>query len=604
MAISQTACLKRLQGKSNPMRAPALGVTVVAAVAVAIVFGLLAASPAAAAGMNTMMADVQSQFQGKLATVGNAMSAAAKGIFWSLATISFVWSMAQLALKAADIGEILTELIRFTVVTGIFWFILQNGAGMGMAIAQSFDQLAAAAGAGGVSTPDGVLASAGAIWHDSMGSLGLYSSARVGICTTKALANIADIGGNLGCQIDATVASLLMFVSFLATYLVLIIVAIDMLILRITLYLIIYLGLITLGFGGLRRTEDMAIGYLKTVGSTAIANMTMAIIAFLGLSFVNAQTKAMNDAVAATVAGMKQLTYVPLATVPIYACMEGLVAALVVLFLIKRVPHILGQMIGGVNAASQVSGAGAALVGAGVAGAGLLGGAMMAAGATAAADKASKGVEATMSGAASGGGDGPSGGGTSGGGAPDSGGTGPSTSGPLDGGGSTSAPRAASTGLSDFARKSGDTIAPARPVDIAAFSSGGQDGQTSGASGGTSSADAVPADTGGAGTSPAVGGAGQSAPAAKCAGGVQEGPDGGAGDTGPSSGLVAAGQALKVVAGVTGAALAVHDGVEPLSAARSAYRGGRLGRQATPKAEGRAALSGGVISGAGTVVDN
>jgi type IV secretion system protein TrbL len=564
----------------------------------------LVASPAAAAGMNTMLADVQSQFQGQLATVGNAMSAAAKGIFWSLATISFVWSMAQLALKAADIGEILTELIRFTVVTGIFWFILQNGAAIGMAIAQSFDQLAAAAGAGGVSTPDGVLAAAGNIWKNSVATLGLYNAAGQAICSTRAAANITDVAGNLGCQINLSIGAVFMLMSFLATYLVLIIVAIDMLILRITLYLVIYLGLITLGFGGMRRTEDMAIGYLKTVGSTAIANMTMAIIAFLGMSFVQTQTTAMQAAISAAVNLLTGQTDLTPQTIPLAACIEGLIAALAVLFLIKRVPHILGQMIGGVNAASQVSGAGAALVGAGVAGAGLLGGAMMAAGAKAAADKASKGVEATMTGAATGGGDGPSGGGSSGGGSPDGGGTGPSSSGPLDGGGAVSATRAASTGLSEFARKSGDTISPARPVDLAAFSSGGQDGQTSGAPSGAAPADAVPADAGGGGTSPAMGSAGQPAPAAQPAGSVQEGPDGGPGDTGPSSGLAAAGQALKVAAGVTGAALAVHDGVEPLSAARSAYKGGRMGRQASPQAEGRAALAGGVISGAGTVVDS
>ena len=228
----------------------------------------------------------------------------------------------------------------------------------------------------------------------------------------------------------------------------------------------------------------------------------------------------------------------------------------------------------------------------------------MAAGAKAAADKASKGVEATMTGAATGGGDGPSGGGSSGGGSPDGGGTGPSSSGPLDGGGAVSATRAASTGLSEFARKSGDTISPARPVDLAAFSSGGQDGQTSGAPSGAAPADAVPANAGGGGTSPAMGLEGQPAPTAQSAGGVQEGPDGGPGDTGPSSGLAAAGQALKVAAGVTGAALAVHDGVEPLSAARSAYKGGRMGRQASPQAEGRAALAGGVISGAGTIIDS
>ena len=581
---------------------------IVLAAGLAAALMLCAASPASAAGIQTMMSDVQSAFQGQLSTIGGAMNTAAKGIFWSLASISFVWAMAQLALKAADLGEILTELIRFTVVTGIFWYILQNGSAIGLAIAQSFDQLAASAGAGGVSTPDGVLNAAGGIWSKSLSALLLYSTTGQAICSQAASndgVNVAAALGDIGaCEINLSIGQFFMLASFLATYLVLVIVAIDMLILRITLYLVIYLGLITLGFGGLRRTEDMAIGYLKTVGSTAIANMTMAIIAFLGLSFVQTQTTAMNTAVTAAVNALQGQPGIPPSSIPLAACMEGLIAALVVLFLIKRVPHILGQMIGGVNAASQVSGAGAALVGAGVAGAGLLGGAMMAAGAEAAASKASKGVEATMAGAA-GGGDAPSGGDSSGSGPPSGGGTGPSSSGPMDGGSGMSAPRPASSGLSDFARKSGDTIPAARAVDLGAFNSGGGDGQASGANGGSTSADAVPADAGGAGPRAAMGGAGESAPGLQSAGGVQDGQDGGAGNSRAASGLVAAGQAIKLAAAATGAALAVHDGAEPLSAARSAYNGGRPARRGSGvQAQAQDGLSGGIISGAGGGIDS
>lgn len=573
------------------MRTRRRGVSILAGLVIALAMAMFTAAPAAAAGMNTMMADVQSQFQGQLATVGNAMSGAAKGIFWSLATISFVWSMAQLALKAADLGEILTELIRFTVVTGVFWFILQNGAAIGVAIAQSFDQLASAAGAGGVATPDGVLAAAGNIWKTSLMTLGLYNTAGQTICSLKAAANITDVAGNLSCQINLSIGSVFMLVAFLATYLVLIIVAIDMLILRITLHLVIYLGLITLGFGGMRRTEDMAIGYLKTVGSTAIANMTMAIIAFLGLSFVQTQTAAMQTAITTAVNLLTGQTDLSPTTIPLAACIEGLIAALVVLFLIKRVPHILGQMIGGVNAASQVSGAGAALVGAGVAGAGLLGGAMVAAGANAAAAKAAKGVEATMSGAA--------GGGSSDGSSPDGGGTGPSPTGPMDGGGAAMAPRATTSGLSDFARKSGDTMPPARPVDLGAFSSGGQDGQASRTTAGSAPGDALSAIPGGPGPSSPMGGAGEPAPAAQPVGGLQDGPRESLGHAGSASGLVATGQALKLAAGATGALVAVHDGEEPLTAARSAYRGGRPERKAAAQTPGLSGLAGGVIGGAG-----
>lgn len=579
------------------MGASAKRVAIYVAAGLAAALLLCAASPASAAGIQTMMSDVQSAFQGQLSTIGGAMNTAAKGIFWSLASISFVWSMAQLALKAADLGEILTELIRFTVVTGVFWYILQNGSAIGLAIAQSFDQLAASAGAGAVSTPDGVLNAAGTIWTKSLTSLGLYSAAGQGICAVKGLANITDIAGNLSCQINVSIGSIFMLLSFLATYLVLVIVAIDMLILRITLYLVIYLGLITLGFGGLRRTEDMAIGYLKTVGSTAIANMTMAIIAFLGLSFVQTQTTAMQASVSAAITAFQSLSTVGLTTAPISACMEGLIAALAVLFLIKRVPHILGQMIGGVNAASQVSGAGAALVGAGVAGAGLLGGAMVAAGAEAAAGKAAKGVEATLS-AAAGGGDPPPGG------APSGGGTGPSSSGPLDDGPGAAAPRAATNGLSDFARKSGDTIPVIRPVDLGALNAGGQNVQASAATDGGAPADALPADAGGPGPSVAVGGAGESTPAAQPIGGVQDGSGVSAGNPRATSGLAAAGQALRLAAAATGAALAVHDGVEPLSAARSAYSGGRSARRGATPSTVQGGLSGGVISGAGDGVES
>jgi type IV secretion system protein TrbL len=580
------------------MGASARRVAIYVAAGLAAALMVCAASPASAAGIQTMMSDVQSAFQGQLSTIGGAMNTAAKGIFWSLASISFVWSMAQLALKAADLGEILAELIRFTVVTGVFWYILQNGSAIGLAIAQSFDQLAASAGAGAVSTPDGVLNAAGSIWTKSLTSLGLYSAAGQGICAVKGLANITDIAGNLSCQINVSIGSVFMLLSFLATYLVLVIVAIDMLILRITLYLVIYLGLITLGFGGLRRTEDMAIGYLKTVGSTAIANMTMAIIAFLGLSFVQDQTTAMQASVSAAITAFQSLSTVGLTTAPISACMEGLIAALVVLFLIKRVPHILGQMIGGVNAASQVSGAGAALVGAGVAGAGLLGGAMVAAGAEAAAGKAAKGVEATMS-AAAGGGDPPSGGGS-----PSGGGAGPSSSGPLDGGPGAAAPRAATGGLSDFARKSGDTIPAIRPVDLGAFNPGGHNDQASRATGGAAPADPLSADAGGAGPSAAMGGAGDSPPAAQSAGGVQDGPGNGPRDTRATSGLSAAGQALKLAAAATGAALAIHEGVEPLSAARSAYSGGKPARTGWSQGQNQGGSSGGVISGAGDGVES
>jgi hypothetical protein len=53
-----------------------------------------------------------------------------------------------------------------------------------------------------------------------------------------------------------------------------------------------------------------------------------------------------------------------------------------------------------------------------------------------------------------------------------------------------------------------------------------------------------------------------------------------------------------VAAGATAGILAVHDGVEPLTAARSAYRGGRPGRTSRKQDRAPGGQPGGVISGA------
>lgn len=56
-----------------------------------------------------------------------AVMSAASWLFWTLGTISFTWTMGMLALKKADIGDFFTELIRFTLFFGFFYWLLQNG---------------------------------------------------------------------------------------------------------------------------------------------------------------------------------------------------------------------------------------------------------------------------------------------------------------------------------------------------------------------------------------------------------------------------------------------------------------------------------------------
>ena len=568
-------------------------------ITVLILVVLFMVSPAHAG----VLGDVETGFQGRLASTSSAFSKAATGIFWSLATISFIWSMSQLAVRSADLGEIVSEVIRFIITIGVFWFILENGPQIALAISSSFSTLASSAGAGTTSTPDGVIASANKLWGDSFAPLFSYSQAGSQLCQkvyTESGGLVQGLGAYFECDLTVTFGSWFMALSFVLTYVILIIVAIDMLILRITLFLVIYLGIILLGFGGFRRTEDMAVNYLKTVASVAIANMTMAVIASIGISFVQAQSKTMVTALTAFSTALNTKATAPITIVPFQLCVEGLIAAIAIMFLIKRVPHIMGQMVGGVNAASQVSGAGGALVGAGFAAAAAGGAAMASAGASLAANAAAKGVEATKAGAdlagavgegagAFGGGGGGLGEFVSGGGGSVGGGSGLTSSGadtPLAkaAGDNTSAGRGAGSPANDTgapgSTSAGETVGEGAPAD-----------QGAALAGEAANAGALPGDIAGGESGPAVGADGQSATGAESGGGVsgRSAPGATGAAAGAAAGLVAAGTALRLGGAAGKAAVALHEGNDPVSAARSALGSGTTGRPGASTAAGGAA---------------
>ena len=60
------------------------------------------------------------KFEAAAATWSTVMLAKATWLFWSLATISMVWTFGFMALRKADLGEFFSEFIRFTLFTGFF----------------------------------------------------------------------------------------------------------------------------------------------------------------------------------------------------------------------------------------------------------------------------------------------------------------------------------------------------------------------------------------------------------------------------------------------------------------------------------------------------
>ncbi|MGQ0756769.1 P-type conjugative transfer protein TrbL (plasmid) [Acinetobacter baumannii] len=67
----------------------------------------------------------------------------ATSLFWSLALIQLVWTMAPLVFKGADFGEIVGELFNYIMVTGLFAAFLMFSVEWSNAIVESFKQAAA-----------------------------------------------------------------------------------------------------------------------------------------------------------------------------------------------------------------------------------------------------------------------------------------------------------------------------------------------------------------------------------------------------------------------------------------------------------------------------
>src|SRR6185295_3063843 len=85
------------------------------------------------------------QYRAAAETWQSAALGAATTLFWSLATISLVWTMGQLVLRKADVAEFFAELIRFLLFTGFWAWMLTNGSAHARLIIDSMNRLASSA---------------------------------------------------------------------------------------------------------------------------------------------------------------------------------------------------------------------------------------------------------------------------------------------------------------------------------------------------------------------------------------------------------------------------------------------------------------------------
>lgn len=223
-------------------------------------------------------------------------------LFWTLALISMVWTFGMMALRKADLGEFFAEFIRFTIFTGFFWWLLQNGPSFATSIMNSLRQIGGTAtGTGSALSPSGIVDIGFDIFFKVLDQSSVWSP----------------VDSAVGITISAAVLVILALIG------------INMLLLLVSGWILAYAGIFFLGFGGSRWTSEMAIGYFKAVLSIAAQLFAMVLLVGIGKSFLDQYYTNMSAGVS-----LKELGVM-------------LIVAVVLFALVNKVPPLIGGLASG-----------------------------------------------------------------------------------------------------------------------------------------------------------------------------------------------------------------------------------------------------------------
>ena len=103
--------------KANPpVGIPFIKVALCAALLLCL--ALLSCSARAEIDNTGVLDNVLSRYSAIAATWAATITTHATRLFWTLATISMVWTFGMMALRKSDIGEFFAEFVRYTIFTG------------------------------------------------------------------------------------------------------------------------------------------------------------------------------------------------------------------------------------------------------------------------------------------------------------------------------------------------------------------------------------------------------------------------------------------------------------------------------------------------------
>jgi type IV secretion system protein TrbL len=227
-------------------------------------------------------------------------------LFWTLVLISMVWTFGMMLLRKADIADFFAEFTRFIIFTGFYFWLLTNavsGHNIAGTIIDSMQQLGGtAAGLPSGASHAGIMHTGILIWSQATNSLTFMQP----------------------------MDSLMGFIISLIILIILAVIAVNMLLLLISGWVLMYAGIFFLGFGGARWTSDIAINYFKTVLGVGIQLFVMLLIVGIGSDLLSSFYAKM---------GKNVLNYEELAVMLIFS--------IAFFVLISRLPLLLAGIITG-----------------------------------------------------------------------------------------------------------------------------------------------------------------------------------------------------------------------------------------------------------------
>lgn len=326
---------------------------------------MYSAGAAAQLSNQGMLDQVITEFATRASSWQSVMMNAATWLFWTLGTISLAWTGGTLILRKADIGDYFAELVRFIMFFGLFNWFLRNGPQMASAIIRSMQKLGEQASGISSVTPSGIVDIGFMIWKQAVSNLSLWS------------------------PIDSFVGAALS----VGIMLLLAAIAVNMLLVMVSAWILMYAGIFFLGFGGSRWTSDMAINYYKAVLGIGVQLMAMVLLVSIGNDLLSGFYAKMNKGT---------LNFEELGVM--------LVFCFALLILVNKIPSLLSGIItgsgighsgignfgAGAIAGAAMGAAGMAATAAGAAGAAVMGGAQNVAGGMSAIKAAFEKAQAGM----------------------------------------------------------------------------------------------------------------------------------------------------------------------------------------------------------------